>query len=101
MTFGEKLRKARQEAGLSQELLSEKLHVSRSAVAKWETDKGMPDIENLKAASKLLGVSLDHLLDDGESISFSSITEIAPSFITNSAICRMISFWSSVNSRWA
>ena len=75
MTLGEKLRKARQEAGLSQELLSEKLHVSRSAVAKWETDKGMPDIENLKAASKLLGVSLDHLLDDGESISFSSIKE--------------------------
>ena len=37
MTFGEKLKEARQKAGLSQEQLSEKLHVSRSAVAKWET----------------------------------------------------------------
>jgi len=75
MTFGEKLRDARQKAGLSQEQLSEKLHVSRSAVAKWETNKGMPDIENLKAASQLLGVSIDYLLDDGEMLSFSSFKE--------------------------
>ena len=64
MTFGEKLKEARQKAGLSQEQLSEKLHVSRSAVAKWETGKGMPDIENLKAAAQLLNVSIDYLLDD-------------------------------------
>ncbi len=75
MTFGEKLKDARQKAGLSQEQLSEKLHVSRSAVAKWETDKGMPDIENLKAASQLLDVSIDYLLDDGEMLSFKSIKE--------------------------
>ena len=75
MTFGEKLRDARQKAGLSQEQLSEKLHVSRSAVAKWETNKGMPDIENLKAASQLLGVSIDYLLDDGETLSFNSFKE--------------------------
>lgn len=75
MTFGEKLRSARQQAGFSQEQLSEKLHVSRSAVAKWETGKGMPDIENLKAASRLLGVSIDYLLDEGGSLSFGSIKE--------------------------
>ena len=75
MTFGEKLKDARQKAGLSQEQLSEKLHVSRSAVAKWETNKGMPDIENLKAASQLLGVSIDYLLDDGETLSFNSFKE--------------------------
>ena len=44
MTFGEKLKCARKEAGLSQEQLAEKLSVSRSAVAKWESDKGMPDV---------------------------------------------------------
>ena len=75
MTFGEKLRDARQKAGLSQEQLSEKLHVSRSAVAKWETNKGLPDIENLKAASQLLNVSIDYLLDDGETLSFNSFKE--------------------------
>lgn len=75
MTFGEKLKEARQKAGLSQEQLSEKLHVSRSAVAKWETGKGMPDIENLKAAAKLLNVSIDYLLDEGSGFSVQSIKE--------------------------
>jgi len=66
MTLGEKIKKARKEHGLSQEQFAEKLCVSRSAVAKWETDKGTPDIENLKAISALLNVSIDFLLDDGE-----------------------------------
>lgn len=40
MTLGEKLKEARKEAGLSQEQLAEKMSVSRSAVAKWESNKG-------------------------------------------------------------
>lgn len=70
MTFGEKLKNARKNAGLSQEQLAEKLCVSRAAVAKWETDKGLPDIMNLKAISKLLDVSIDNLLDDGQETDF-------------------------------
>ena len=66
MTLGEKLKKARKQAGLSQEQLSEKLGVSRSAVAKWEADNGIPDVYNLKAISGLLNVTVDYLLDDGE-----------------------------------
>ena len=72
MTLGEKIKEARKEHGLSQEQFAEKLCVSRSAVAKWETDKGTPDIENLKAISFLLNVSIDYLLDDGEK----EITEV-------------------------
>ena len=37
---------------LSQEQFAEKMSVSRSAVAKWETDKGLPDIENIKLIAK-------------------------------------------------
>lgn len=66
MTLGEKIREARKRCGLSQEQLAEKLCVSRSAIAKWETDKGLPDIGNLKTLSRLLNVSVDHLLDEGE-----------------------------------
>ena len=75
MTFGEKLKNARKEAGLSQEQLAEKMSVSRSAVAKWESNKGMPDIENLKNISQLLSISIDSLLDEEEKISFSEIKE--------------------------
>ena len=75
MTFGEKLKNARQQAGYSQQQLAEKLSVSRSAVAKWETDKGMPDIENLKAIAALLNVSLDYLLGSDEALSMKQLRE--------------------------
>ena len=68
MTLGEKIKEGRKQCIFSQEQLAEKMSVSRSAVAKWETDKGLPDIDNLKLLSKTLNVSLDYLLDDGESM---------------------------------
>ncbi len=75
MTFGEKLKNARKEAGLSQEQLAEKLSVSRSAVAKWEADNGMPDVNNLKAMAVLLNTSIDYLLDEDEKITFNETRE--------------------------
>ena len=75
MTFGEKLKSARKSAALTQEELAEKLMVSRQAITKWESDKGMPDIENLKSLSKLLGVSIDYLLENGEELDFSVMKE--------------------------
>ena len=75
MTLGEKIRHARKSCGLSQERLAEKLCVSRSAIAKWETDKGMPDVENLKYLSRLLNVSVDYLLSDEDSADAAVIRE--------------------------
>ena len=68
MTLGEKIKEARKQCSLSQEQLAEKMAVSRSAVAKWEANNGLPDVENLKALAQLLNVSVDYLLDDGEMI---------------------------------
>lgn len=64
MTFAEKLRALRRQAGMSQEKLAEKLGVSRQAVTKWETDAGIPDIENIIAISALFDVSIDELLSN-------------------------------------
>ena len=75
MTLAEKLNEARRQSGLSQEQLAEKLSVSRSAIAKWESGKGMPDVENLKAIAKLLNVSVDYLLNDGEAKDIIQIKE--------------------------
>lgn len=66
---------SRRVTALSQEQLSEKLGISRSAVAKWETDKGIPDIDNLKALSQLLGISIDYLVDNGVDLDKSVIKE--------------------------
>ncbi len=66
MTLGEKIKEARKQCGLSQEQLAEKMAVSRSAIAKWEANNGLPDVDNLRALARLLNVSVDYLLDDSE-----------------------------------
>lgn len=62
MTFADKLRTIRKQADMSQEKLAEKLGVSRQAITKWETDMGIPDIENIMAISSLFDISIDELL---------------------------------------
>lgn len=64
MTFAEKLKSIRKQAGMSQEQLAEKLGVSRQAVTKWETDAGIPDIENIMAISTLFDISIDELFSN-------------------------------------
>ncbi len=68
MEFNEKLQRLRTGAGLTQEQLAEKLHVSRVTVSKWESGRGYPNIESLKLAAKVLSVSIDDLLSGDELI---------------------------------
>ena len=66
MEFNEKLQELRKQKGLTQEELAEILFVSRTAVSKWESGRGMPSIESLKAISKFFAVTLDDLLSGEE-----------------------------------
>ncbi len=47
--------------GLTQEELAEKVGVSKSAIAKWETDGGLPDRDNLQRLAEVINVSVDEL----------------------------------------
>ena len=51
----------RKHLGLTQEELADKIGVSKSAIAKWETDGGLPDRDNLKRLSEAINVSVDDL----------------------------------------
>lgn len=62
MEFGEKLQQLRKEKGMTQEELAQCLYVSRTAVSKWESGRGYPSIDSLKAVSAFFSVSLDDLL---------------------------------------
>ena len=62
MTFGEKLKKLRTDKNLTQDELAEKIYVTRTAISKWETDKGYPSIDSLKQLSNLFEVSIDELI---------------------------------------
>ena len=66
MTFGEIIKKLRTDKGLTQDELAEKIYVTRTAISKWESGRGFPNIESLKAISKYFSVSLDELLSGEE-----------------------------------
>ena len=63
MNLGNNLFKARKKAGLSQEIVAEKLGVSRQTISKWETDETVPDIYQSKKLAKLYNLSLDELIE--------------------------------------
>ena len=75
MTLADKLKEARKNAGFTQIELAEKLCVSRQAVTKWESGKGIPDVDNLRMIAKVLNVSIDFLLDDDEMLDKTVIKE--------------------------
>ena len=66
MEFHEKLQTLRKQKGLTQEELAEALHVSRTAVSKWESGRGYPNIDSLKATAAFFGVTVDALLSGDE-----------------------------------
>ena len=68
MEFGEKVQKLRNQNKWTQEQLAEKLYVSRTAVSKWESGKGYPNIDSLKDIAKLFNKKIDELLSSEEII---------------------------------
>lgn len=62
MDFGDKLKQYRVSEGLSQEQLAEKIGVSRQAITKWETKRGLPDVENMIILAEIFKLTLDELV---------------------------------------
>ena len=66
MEFNEKLQELRKQRGLTQEELAKSLYVSRTAISKWESGRGYPSIESLRAISKFFSVTVDQLISTDE-----------------------------------
>ena len=66
MEFNKKLQELRKQKGLTQEELAENLYVSRTAISKWESGRGYPNIESLKAIAKFFSMTVDELLSSDE-----------------------------------
>ena len=64
--FGEQLRRAREEKGMTQQSLAEQLYVTRQSVSRWECGDRYPDLLTTKKISQILEVSLDDLLSGKE-----------------------------------
>ena len=62
MEIGNQIKKYRNELGLSQEELADKIYVTRQTISNWENEKNYPDIKSLVMLSSLFGISLDNLV---------------------------------------
>ena len=69
MEFNEKLQELRKSRGLTQEELAAALFVSRTAISKWESGRGYPNLESLKQISRCFSVSIDELIGPEEILS--------------------------------
>ena len=63
MNLGNNLIEARKKSGLSQEMVAEKLGVSRQTISKWETAETPPDVYQANCLSKIYNLSLDELMN--------------------------------------
>ena len=66
MEFNEKLQELRKQRGLTQEELAALLYVSRTAISKWESGRGYPNIDSLKAIAQFFSITIDELLSGDE-----------------------------------
>jgi len=62
LNIGTKIQSLRTGSGLTQEMLAEKLNVSRQSVSKWELKQTLPEIDKIVDMSRLFQVTTDELL---------------------------------------
>ena len=62
MLLGDTLKNQRRKNNISQEMFAEMLGVSRQAVQKWESNRSLPNLDNIVEIAKIFNISLDELL---------------------------------------
>lgn len=77
MEFNEKIQELRKQKGLTQEELAEILFVSRTAISKWESGRGYPNIDSLKAIAEFFNITIDELLSSKQLLSIAEQDSMA------------------------
>lgn len=62
MKFSIMLKQERKNRSMTQSDLAERLYVSNKTISNWETERTLPDLDNLILLSRELNISLDKLL---------------------------------------
>ena len=101
------IKKLREERGMTQDELAEKLNVTRQAVSNWETGKTQPDIETLTRLAEIFDVSVERIIYGSERkeriVQVSRNVQIGPkeSLSMGAALAMIISYakWQSIG--WA
>lgn len=68
MRLGNEIKDKRLKLRLTQDQVSQELHISRQTLSNWENNKTLPDIQSLISLSNLYGISLDELIKEDTSL---------------------------------
>lgn len=68
MEIGKKLKKARENSKLTQEMVAEKINVTRQTISNWENENSYPDIDYVIMLSDLYVISIDELLKEDDNM---------------------------------
>lgn len=79
MSFGDKLKKLREERGISQKMLAIRLEIAQSSVSDWEAERKMPPVKTILRIADMFGVSLDSLFDRSQEQSSAAVSIISSS----------------------
>ncbi len=92
MTFGKYLKYKRKINKLTQQDLADKLNVSDKTISKWENDLYLPDIDNIKALSKVLNTSIFELVnhEDYNNYSNKELNSLKTNEVNNKRIINKI-----------
>lgn len=75
MELNQKLQELRKQKGMTQEELAACLYVSRTAISKWESGRGVPSIESLKQLAQFFSVTVDDLLSSDEVLMLAQVRQ--------------------------
>ncbi len=90
-TIAKNLAALRQNAGMTQSELAEKLNYSDKAISKWERGESIPDVIVLKSIADLFGVKLDDLLSQEQPAKPAVVAETAPAHHRNRKVVTTLS----------
>lgn len=82
--FTQNLRRARKAAGLTQQQLADRLHVTRQSVSNWELGRTEPDFETVGRLAEIFGTSVSSLLGEDEKLPYPRFQK---RFVLGFAVC--------------
>ena len=74
--FGENIRRAREDMGITQQTLADKLYVTRQAVSRWENGSRYPDLLTAKRLAATLDTNLDDLLAEDDMHTYPEVNPV-------------------------
>ena len=76
MEFGQRVKKLRIEAGLTQQDIAKKLDLSKTAVGAWENGRAKPRLDKMNQLADLFGVPVSELLGERQVVGASKLVPL-------------------------